>query len=394
MDMQKYLKPQVAAIQLSIIRKFFDLAAQIEGVVSLGIGEPDFSTPLAFCEAGWRSMQEGKTGYSPNAGLLDLRQAISEYLQQLLGLTYRPENQIVVTVGGSEAIDATCRALICPGDEVIIPEPAFVSYAPCVELAGGRAVPLPTGAEQGFKLIPAQLGAAITSKTKAVVLNFPGNPTGVVMSQAELDALAEVLLRHNVLAISDEIYAELIYNGQRHASIAASPGMQDMTILISGVSKSLAMTGWRIGYVCAHPDILSGIYKIHQFSLSCASTTGQYVALEGLRHGRAETAKMVAEYDCRRRFIVRRFAEIGLPMCEPQGAFYAFPSIAATGLSANEFCERLLQEEKVACVPGNAFGAAGEGFIRCSYATSMENIARACDGIERFVNRIKPKREF
>ena len=389
MDMQKYLKPQVAAIQPSVIRKFFDLAAQIEGVVSLGIGEPDFSTPLAFCEAGWRSMQEGKTGYSPNPGLLELRQAISAYLQQLLGLTYHPENQIVVTVGGSEAIDATFRALICPGDEVIIPEPAFVSYAPCVELAGGVVVPLSTSAEQGFKLTPAQLEAAITPKTKAVVLNYPGNPTGVVMSQAELNALAEVLLRHNVLAVSDEIYAELIYNGQRHASIAAAPGMQDMTILISGVSKSLAMTGWRIGYVCAHPDILSGIYKIHQFSLSCASTTGQYVALEGLRHGQAETAEMVAEYDRRRQFIVRRLAEIGLPMCEPQGAFYAFPSIAETGLSSNEFCERLLREEKVACVPGNAFGASGEGYIRCSYATSLENIARACDGIERFVNKLK-----
>lgn len=389
MDMQKYLKPQVAAIQPSVIRKFFDLAAQIEGVVSLGIGEPDFSTPLAFCEAGWRSMQEGKTGYSPNPGLLELRQAISAYLQQLLGLTYCPENQIVVTVGGSEAIDATFRALICPGDEVIIQEPAFVSYAPCVELAGGVVVPLPTSAEQGFKLTPAQLETAITPKTKAVVLNYPGNPTGVVMSQEELNALAEVLLRHNVLAVSDEIYAELIYNGQRHASIAAAPGMRDMTILISGVSKSLAMTGWRIGYVCAHPDILSGIYKIHQFSLSCASTTGQYVALEGLRHGQAETAKMVAEYDRRRQFIVRRLAEIGLPMCEPQGAFYAFPSIAETGLSSNEFCERLLREEKVACVPGNAFGVSGEGYIRCSYATSLENIARACDGIERFVNRLK-----
>lgn len=389
MDMQKYLKPQVAAIQPSVIRKFFDLAAQIEGVVSLGIGEPDFSTPLAFCEAGWRSMQEGKTGYSPNPGLLELRQAISAYLQQLLGLTYCPENQIVVTVGGSEAIDATFRALICPGDEVIIPEPAFVSYAPCVELADGVVVPLPTSAEQGFKLTPAQLETAITPKTKAVVLNYPGNPTGVVMSQEELNALAEVLLRHNVLAVSDEIYAELIYNGQRHASIAAAPGMRDMTILISGVSKSLAMTGWRIGYVCAHPDILSGIYKIHQFSLSCASTTGQYVALEGLRHGQAETAEMVAEYDRRRQFIVRRLAEIGLPMCEPQGAFYAFPSIAETGLSSNEFCERLLREEKVACVPGNAFGVSGEGYIRCSYATSLENIARACDGIERFVNRLK-----
>lgn len=389
MDMQKYLKPQVAAIQPSVIRKFFDLAAQIKGVISLGIGEPDFSTPLAFCEAGWRSMQEGKTGYSPNPGLLELRQAISAYLQQLLGLTYCPENQIVVTVGGSEAIDATFRALICPGDEVIIPEPAFVSYAPCVELAGGVVVPLPTSAEQGFKLTPAQLETAITPKTKAVVLNYPGNPTGVVMSQEELNALAEVLLRHNVLAVSDEIYAELIYNGQRHASIAAAPGMRDMTILISGVSKSLAMTGWRIGYVCAHPDILSGIYKIHQFSLSCASTTGQYVALEGLRHGQAETAGMVAEYDRRRQFIVRRLAEIGLPMCEPQGAFYAFPSIAETGLSSNEFCERLLREEKVACVPGNAFGVSGEGYIRCSYATSLENIARACDGIERFVNRLK-----
>ncbi len=387
MNMQKYLKPQVAAIQPSVIRKFFDLAAKMEGVVSLGIGEPDFSTPLPFCEAGWRSMQQGKTGYSPNPGLLELRQAISAYLQQLLGLTYRPEDQIVVTVGGSEAIDATCRALLCPGDEVLIPEPAFVSYAPCVELCGALAVPLPTCAADGFKLTPQQLEAAITPKTKAVVLNFPSNPTGVVMSQTELDALAAVLLRHEVLAISDEIYAELIYDGLSHASIAKAPGMQDMTILISGCSKSLAMTGWRIGYVCAHPDILSGIYKIHQFSLSCASTTGQYVALEGLKNGQAETRRMVAEYDRRRQFIAQRLAEIGLPLCQPQGAFYAFPSIAGTGLSSTQFCEQLLQEEKVACVPGNAFGASGEGFIRCSYATSMENIAKACDGIERFVNR-------
>lgn len=389
MDMQKYLNHQVAAIQPSVIRKFFDLAATIPGVVSLGIGEPDFATPKQFCDAGYRSMLEGKTGYSPNPGILELRQAISAYLADLIGVEYDPQNQIVVTVGGSEAIDATFRAIMEPGDEVIIPEPAFVSYAPCVELAGGKAVHLPLTMEEGFKLTPERLEAAITPKTKAVVLNFPCNPTGVVMTQAELNALAAPLIKHGVLAISDEIYAELLYDGRKHASIAAAPGMQDLTVLISGFSKSLAMTGWRIGYVCANPELLSGIYKIHQFSLSCASTTGQYVALEGVTRGHAEVERMVAEYDKRRQFIIRRFAEIGLPMCEPGGAFYAFPQISGTGLSSGDFCEQLLRQEKVACIPGSAFGDSGEGFIRCSYATSMENIAKACDGIERFVNGLK-----
>ncbi len=389
MDMQKYLNHQVAAIQPSVIRKFFDLAATIPGVVSLGIGEPDFATPKQFCDAGYRSMLEGKTGYSPNPGILELRQAISAYLADLIGVEYDPQNQIVVTVGGSEAIDATFRAIMEPGDEVIIPEPAFVSYAPCVELAGGKAVHLPLTMEEGFKLTPERLEAAITSKTKAVVLNFPCNPTGVVMTQAELNALAAPLIKHGVLAISDEIYAELLYDGRKHASIAAAPGMQDLTVLISGFSKSLAMTGWRIGYVCANPELLSGIYKIHQFSLSCASTTGQYVALEGVTRGHAEVERMVAEYDKRRQFIIRRFAEIGLSMCEPGGAFYAFPQISGTGLSSGDFCEQLLKQEKVACIPGSAFGDSGKGFIRCSYATSMENIAKACDGIERFVNGLK-----
>ncbi len=388
MDMTQYVNRDVAAIQPSVIRKFFDLAAQIEGVVSLGIGEPDFTTPRAFCEAGYQSLLAGKTGYSSNPGIIELRRAISAYLQQLIGVEYSPENEIIVTVGASEAIDATFRALLNPGDEVIIPEPAFVSYEPCVRLAGGVPVPLPTTAETAFKVTPEQLAAAITPRTKAVVLNFPSNPTGVVMSQEDLNAIGAVLARHGVLAISDEIYAELIYNGRIHASIAAAPGMRDLTVMISGFSKSLAMTGQRIGYVCAHPDILRGIYKIHQFSLSCANITGQYIALEGLTNGYAEVEKMRAEYDKRRQFMVRRFAEIGLAMCEPEGAFYAFPCISSTGLDSTTFCERLLQEQKVACVPGNAFGASGEGFIRCSYATSMDNLIKACDGIERFVNSL------
>lgn len=389
MDMKKYLNRQVAAIQPSAIRKFFDLAATIPDVVSLGIGEPDFATPKQFCDAGYRSMLEGKTGYSPNPGILELRQAISNYLAGLIGVEYDPYNQIVVTVGGSEAIDATFRAIIEPGDEVIIPEPAFVSYAPCVELAGGKVIHLPLTMQEGFKLSPERLEAAITPKTKAVVLNFPCNPTGVVMTQEELNALAAPLIKHEVLAISDEIYAELLYDGRKHASIAAAPDMQDLTVLISGFSKSLAMTGWRIGYVCANPELLNGIYKIHQFSISCASTTGQYVALEGIARGHAEVERMVEEYDKRRQFIIRRFAEIGLPMCEPDGAFYAFPQISGTGLSSGDFCEQLLKQEKVACIHGSAFGDSGEGFIRCSYATSMENIARACDGIDRFVNGLK-----
>ena len=334
------------------------------------------------------SLLDGKTGYSPNPGIIELRRAIADYQQQLIGVAYSPDNEIIVTVGASEGIDATFRALLNPGDEVIIPEPAFVSYQPCIELAGGVAVPLPTTAEQSFKLTPGQLAAAITPRTKAVVLNFPGNPTGVVMSQAELDAIAAILARHGILAISDEIYAELIYDGHTHASIAASPGMRDLTVLISGFSKSLAMTGQRIGYICAHPDILRGIYKIHQFSLSCANITAQYMALEGITEGAAEVERMRAEYDKRRQFMIRRFAEIGLPMCRPEGAFYAFPCISGTGLDSTAFCEQLLQQQKVACIPGNAFGKAGEGFIRCSYATSMENLIKACDGIERFVGSL------
>lgn len=388
MDMTKFLNNEIAAVQPSVIRNFFELAAKIEGCVSLGIGEPDFSTPMSFCDAGYESMKAGKTGYSPNAGIMPLRVAIAEYLKGKIGVEYAPENQIVVTVGGSEAIDIVFRGIINAGDEVLIPEPAFVSYEPCVTLAGGVAVAVPTTMEEGFKPTAEKLEQFITEKTKAIVMNYPNNPTGVVMSQDELDEIAKVLVKHNILAISDEIYADLVY-GTDHASIAASPDMKDLTLLISGVSKSFAMTGWRIGYLCGHADLIAGIYKVHQFSLSCASTTGQYVALEGFLNGDAEVAKMVAEYDKRRKFIVKRFEEIGLPMFTPEGAFYAFPCIKSTGLTSGEFCERLLVEEKVACVPGYAFGAAGEGFIRCSYATSMENIEKACDGIERFVAQFK-----
>lgn len=388
MDMKRFVKKQVADIKPSPIRKFFDLAATIPDVISLGIGEPDFSTPKSFCEAGYATMMAGKTGYSPNPGLLELRRAISDYLVNLIGVEYNPDNQILVTVGGSEAIDATCRALLEPGDEVLIPEPAFVSYAPCVELAGGRAVPIPLSFEDGFKLTPQQLEDAITPRTKAVILNYPSNPTGVVMTQEELNALAEPLLRHGVLAISDEIYAELIYDGHRHASIAAAPGMADYTILISGVSKSLAMTGWRIGYACAHPDILKGIYKIHQFCLSCACTTSQYVALEGLTNGHAEVERMVEAYDKRRQYIMKRFSEMGLPMAKPSGAFYAFAKIDHLNIGDCDFCKQLLTQEKVAAVPGSAFGESGKGFVRCSYATSLCNIEKACDGIERFINTL------
>lgn len=393
MDMKKYVNSQVAAIKPSPIRRFFDLAATVPGVVSLGIGEPDFATPAAFCNAGYATMMAGKTGYSPNPGLLELRRAISDYLVKLIGVEYDPAKQIIVTVGGSEAIDATCRALIEPGDEVLIPEPAFVSYAPCVELAGGKAVPIALKMSDGFKLTPQELEEAITPRTKAVVLNFPSNPTGVVMTQEELDALAVPLVRHGVLAISDEIYAELTYDGHKHASIAASPGMADMTVLISGVSKSLAMTGWRIGYVCAHPTILRAICKIHQFSISCASTTGQYVALEGITNGHKEVERMRNEYDKRRQYIMKRLTDMGLPLVKPGGAFYAFAQISETGMDDNKFCENLLMREKVACIPGSAFGKSGQGFIRCSYATSMDNIVKACDGIERFVNNLQSSAE-
>lgn len=388
MNPADFLTEQIKAIPPSGIRKFFDLAAEMDDVISLSIGEPDFSTPMPFCEAAIQSLREGKTAYSANMGMIELRQEISKYLEGLTGNTYDPKGEILVTVGGSEAVDIAFRAILENGDEVIIPEPAFVAYRPCVELTGGVAVSMPLSFEDGFKVDPAKVEQYITPKTKAILLNFPGNPTGVIMEKEDLEQLAKICVKHNLCVISDEIYAELVY-GQKHCSISSFEGMRERTIVISGVSKAFAMTGWRLGYLAAPKEMMVGIAKIHQFALMCAPTMSQYAALEAFRNGADEVRKMCAEYDRRRQYIVKRLRGMGLEISEPKGAFYAFPCIKSTGMTSAEFCEGLLNAEHVAVVPGTAFGECGEGFVRISYAASMENIELAMDKMEHYINSLK-----
>ena len=388
MNPADFLTEQIKAIPPSGIRKFFDLAAEMDDVLSLSIGEPDFSTPMSFCEAAIESLKEGKTAYSANMGMIELRQEISKYLERLTGNKYDAKSEILVTVGGSEAVDISFRAIVEDGDEVIIPEPAFVAYRPCVELTGGVAVSMPLSFEDGFKIDAKKVEQYITPKTKAILLNFPGNPTGVVMEKDELEALAEVCVKHNLCVVSDEIYAELVY-GQKHTSIASFPGMRERTIVISGVSKAFAMTGWRLGYLAAPAEMVKGIAKVHQFALMCAPTMSQYAALEAFKHGEPEVKKMTEEYDRRRQYIVKRLRGMGLEISEPKGAFYAFPCIKSTGMTSAEFCEGLLNAEHVAVVPGTAFGDCGEGFIRISYAASMDTIEKAMDKMEKYINSLK-----
>lgn len=380
------LSPVVKSIPPSGIRRFFDLASQMEDVISLGVGEPDFVTPWHVREACFYSLERGYTSYTSNKGLPELREAIADYLRGF-NLDYDPE-ELVVTVGGSEAIDIALRTLVCPGDEVLIPEPAYVSYNPCAILAGGRAVGIPTSAEDEFRLTPEKLREKITPRSKVLILCFPNNPTGATMSEGDLRAIAEVVIAHDLFVISDEIYAELTYDG-RHASIASLPGMKERTVLISGMSKAFAMTGWRIGYAAAPPEILNAMLKIHQYTILCAPIMGQMAALEALRHGQAEKEKMIERYNQRRRLIVKGFRDIGLPCHEPKGAFYAFPDIRPTGLTSEEFAERLLHHSRVAVVPGNVFGQGGEGFVRCSYATSIEQIQKALERIADFVETLR-----
>ncbi|GAX91092.1 aminotransferase class I/II-fold pyridoxal phosphate-dependent enzyme [Effusibacillus lacus] len=379
------LSPVVRDIPPSGIRRFFDLANQMEDVISLGVGEPDFVTPWHVREACFYSLERGYTTYTSNKGLPELREAIADYLCSFQ-LAYDPE-ELVVTVGGSEAIDLAMRTLLCPGDEVLIPEPAYVSYNPCTTLAGGVPVGVPTFAEDEFRLTPENLRKRITPRSKVLILCYPSNPTGAVMSKADLQAIADVVLEHDLFVISDEIYAELTYDGH-HASIASLPGMKERTVLISGMSKAFAMTGWRIGYAAAPPEILNLMLKIHQYTILCAPIMGQKAALEALRHGHAEKDKMIDRYNQRRRMIVKGFREIGLACHEPKGAFYAFPDIRSTGLSSEEFAERLLHHSRVAVVPGNVFGQGGEGFVRCSYATSIEQIQKAIERIGNFVRSL------
>lgn len=388
MDYSKVLSPTVQGIKPSGIRKFFDIANTMEGVISLGVGEPDFPTPWEVRKAGILSLEHGKTRYSSNWGLEQLRVELSRYVQRKYAVTYQPNDEILVTVGGSEAIDVALRALICPGDEIIIPQPSYVCYEPMVTLAGGVPVIIETQAEDDFKLTPQQLKNAISERTKALVLPYPCNPTGAIMERADLEAIAEVLRGTDIVVLSDEIYAELTFGDCAHVSIASIEGMQERTILVNGFSKTFSMTGWRLGYACGPAPLMKQITKIHQYAIMCAPTTAQYAAIEALRNGDEAVARMKEEYNMRRRLIVSGFNKIGLTCREPKGAFYAFPSIACTGMSSDEFCERLLCSEKVAIVPGTAFGKGGEGFCRASYCYSTEHILEALARIERFLKQL------
>jgi len=384
MIMKDMLNNVVKEIKPSGIRRFFDIVSQMPDAISLGVGEPDFVTPWHIRDAGIYSLEKGHTYYTSNSGLQELREEICNYLRRRFNLSYS-SNQVLVTVGGSEAIDLCVRALISYGDEVLIPEPSFVCYSPCTQLAGGRAVPIVTKQEDNFKLTPEALKKAITPKTKLLILPFPNNPTGAIMTREELEQIADVLRDTNIMVLSDEIYAELTYKG-RHTSFASIEGMAERTILVSGFSKAFAMTGWRLGYACGHKDLIAAITKIHQYAIMSSPTTSQYAAIEAMKNGDADVEMMVAEYDYRRRIIVDAVRQIGLDCFEPHGAFYVFPSIKKTGLSSNDFCEELLKEQKVAVVPGNAFGESGEGFIRCSYAYSIDAINKALERIDKFVS--------
>lgn len=381
------LSSTVASLKPSGIRRFFDLAASMEGVISLGVGEPDFVTPWRMREASISSLERGHTAYTSNAGMLPLRVEIQKYLEERFSVSYHPETEILVTVGASEAIDIALRAILDPGDEVLVVEPCYVSYEPVIRLAGGVPKFLKTTMENQFKLTPQELEANISERTKAIIFCYPNNPTGGTMTADEWKTLLPIIEKHDLLVISDEIYAELTY-GRMHDSIAALPGMKERTILISGFSKAFAMTGWRLGYVCATPDLLAGMLKIHQYTMLCAPTMAQMAALEALRHGRADMERMIESYRQRRNYVVDGFRQIGLACHEPDGAFYAFPSVAATGLSSAEFAEKLLLEERVAVVPGDVFGESGQGHIRCSYATSMEQLKKALERMERMMGKL------
>ena len=382
------LSPIARDIPPSGIRKFFDILNDIKGAISLGVGEPDFVTPWHIREAGILSLEKGSTHYTSNWGLIELREEICKYLKRRFSLSYDAKTEVLVTVGGSEAIDGAIRAVIGPGDEVLVPEPSFVCYKPCVSLAGGVAVPIKTDVKDNFMLTPDALEKAITPRTKLVVLPFPNNPTGAVITRDVLLELAEIIKKHNLLVLSDEIYAELTYEG-KHTSIAELSGMKERTILVSGFSKAYAMTGWRLGYACGNATILSAMTKIHQYAIMSSPTVSQYAAIEALRHGDDDIEYMKNEYNQRRRFIVNALRKMGLDCYEPLGAFYVFPSIKSTGLSSQEFCERLLKEQKVAVIPGDAFGESGEGFVRISYAYSIQTIKEAIKRIEAFLGSLK-----
>ena len=390
--MRNPLNEKITAIKPSGIRKFFDIVSEMQDAISLGVGEPDFDTPWHIRDEGIYTLEKGRTFYTSNAGLKELRIEISKYLDRRFHLQYDPLTEILITVGGSEGIDNAFRAMIDPGDEVLIPQPCYVSYEPCCILAGGVPVIIELKEEDLFRLTPEALEAAITPKTKILVLPFPNNPTGAVMEKADLEAIAEIVIKHDLFVLSDEIYAELCYL-EEHTSIASLPGMRERTVVINGFSKSHAMTGWRLGYACGPKAIMDQILKIHQFAIMCAPTNSQYAAVEAMRNGDDDVAMMREQYNQRRRFLMHEFERMGLQCFEPFGAFYVFPCIKEFGMTSDEFATRLLREEKVAVVPGTAFGDCGEGFLRISYAYSLDNLKVAIGRLEKFITRLRAEAE-
>lgn len=385
LNYENVLNDTIAEIQPSGIRKFFDIAATMNDVISLGVGEPDFPTPWKIRNAAIRSLERGKTGYSANRGLAELRREIAAYLERKYSISYHPQEEILVTVGGSEAIDAALRSMVNPGDEVIIPQPSYVCYVPMVQMAGGVPVITENKAENGFKLLASELREKMTSKTKAIILPYPSNPTGAIMERRDYEEIEEVIKDTEIMLLSDEIYSELTFNGKSHVSPASVGSLWERTVVVNGFSKAFSMTGWRLGYTCGPKEIISQITKLHQYSIMCAPTTSQYAAITALRDCDEEVAAMIEEYDTRRKLMVSGFNSIGLECREPEGAFYAFPSIKSTGMTSAEFCEKLLAAEKVAVVPGTAFGESGEGFVRASYCYSTDHIRTAIERTGRFL---------
>ncbi len=386
---REVLSRKVIEIKPSGIRTFFDIVRTMEGAISLGVGEPDFDTPWSIREEGIYSLERGRTFYTSNSGLAELREEITHYMRRRFGVSYDPDREVIVTVGGSEGIDLACRAMLNPGDEVIIPQPSYVSYEPCAILAGATPVVLELKEKDRFKLTAEELEKKISKNTKLLILPFPNNPTGSVMSLQELRSIAELVMRHDLYVVSDEIYTELTYTGEAPASITQIPGMRERTIVINGFSKAYAMTGWRLGYACGPAEILQQMVKIHQFAIMCAPTTSQYAAVRALRDCDEDIARMREAYNQRRRYLLKRLEDMGISCFEPEGAFYIFPNIQKFGLSSEQFCRRLLQEEKVAVVPGNAFGESGEGFVRISYAYSLKQLKEAMERMERFTKRLE-----
>lgn len=390
--MRNPLAERTVALKPSGIRKFFDVVSEMPDAISLGVGEPDFDTPWHIRDEGIYSLEKGRTFYTSNSGLIELRREICRYLDRKYDLKYDAASQVIITVGGSEAIDIALRAMINPGDEVIIPQPSYVSYEPCAILANATPVIIDLKNENDFRLTAEELEAAITDKTKLLILPFPNNPTGAIMERKDLEAIAKVIEKHDIYVLSDEIYSELTYNEEGHVSIAAIPGMLERTIVINGFSKAFAMTGWRLGYACGPKNIIEQMTKIHQFAIMCAPTTSQYAAIEALRHGDEDVAEMCEAYNQRRRYLMHMFKEMNIPVFEPFGAFYIFPCIKEFGMTSDEFALRFLEEEKVAVVPGTAFGDSGEGFLRISYAYSIESLKEALGRMAKFVERLRAEK--